>query len=126
MKDLAFAYISATGNYDLVFEGGILDPTFVEGTDEIDQRLLRRLRLMKEEWFLDRTAGVPYYQEILAIKGVSMATVEQAFRAEIRKDPDVISIDLFQMSLDKTTREVTISIEATTADGTVIITNEVL
>ena len=68
MIDLAFTYDAALGRFDLVLSNGALDPTLVEGTDEIDQRLVRTIRLFRGDLLFDQTLGMPWYQQILAIK----------------------------------------------------------
>ena len=57
MKDIALD--TATG--DLLLEN--FDLQLVEGRDQIAQNLMIRLRFILGEWFLDITAGIPYYDD---------------------------------------------------------------
>ena len=125
MIDLAYTEDTTLGRFDLVLSNGALDPTLAEGTDEIDQRLVRTLRLFRGELLYDQTLGVPWYQQILAIKGIDLDTVEQALRAEILRQPDVLGFSSFSIDLDKPNREMTVDFVAKTTDGSVTI-SEVL
>lgn len=121
MIDLAFTYDAALGRFDLVLSNGALDPTLVEGTDEIDQRLVRTIRLFRGDLLFDQTLGMPWYQQILAIKGIDLTVVEQAMRAEILRQPDVLGFESFAVTMDKVTRELTVDFVAKTTDGSVTI-----
>jgi len=125
MLDLAFGYQTGLGRWDLILDEGVIDPLLAENTDEIDQRLRQALRLFSGEWFLDPSLGVPYFEKILGIKGVSMTIVEQAFRTEIARQPDVLRVDDFSAILDKVTRRLAVEFQAVTTDGTVPVDLEV-
>jgi len=125
MIDLKFGYQTALGRWDLYLEEGVLDLVIAADTEEIDQRLRGALRLFRGEWFLDQSLGVPYFEKILGLKGVSMTIVEQAFRDELKRQPDVLRVDAFEATLDKVTRRLTVEFVAATTDGTVPITVEV-
>jgi hypothetical protein len=125
MIDLKFGYQTALGRWDLYLEEGVLDLVIAADTEEIDQRLRSALRLFRGEWFLDQSLGVPYFEKILGLKGVSMTIVEQAFRDELKRQPDVLRVDAFEATLDKVTRRLTVEFIAATTDGTVPITVEV-
>jgi hypothetical protein len=121
MIDLAYTEQALLGRFDLVLTNGALDPMLSSGTDEIDQRLVRTLRLFRGELLFDETLGVPWYQQILAIKGIDLSVVEQALRAEILRQPDVLGFKSFSVALDMTARTLTISFVAQTTDGSVTV-----
>lgn len=123
MIDLAFAYQPELGCWDIVLNPGQPDPLLVEGTDEIDQRLRCRLRLFKGEWFLDRTMGIPYYEQIF-LKMPDPNIVAQIFRTEVLDEPDVLEVTESSVILDKASRVLTVKLRARTTDGTVIIEQE--
>lgn len=56
-----------------------LSPGEVTGSDEIMQRL--KLRLLRElgEWFLDTTAGLPWYQDGHGMLGAKMSQQNNVF-----------------------------------------------
>ena len=49
-----------TTTHDLVIEN--YDLVLVDGIDLVRQAIKQRLLLVSEEWFLDDTIGVPWYQ----------------------------------------------------------------
>jgi len=125
MIDLAYTEQTTLGRFDLVLTNGALDPSLVDGTDEIDQRLVRTIRLFRGDLLFDQTLGMPWYQQIIAIKGVDLSVIEQAIRSEIQRQPDVLGFKSFSVALDKTARTLTVSFVAQTTDGTVTV-DEVL
>ena len=87
----------------------------VEGSDAVAQEVQTRLRWWLGGWFLDLSQGVPYLQEILR-KGVTEAIVREILREQIELVPDVQSIDLIDVAIDRVTREATVSLELTSVD----------
>ena len=62
-----------------------LVPGIVTGPDEIVQRLVTRLKRELGEWFLDTSAGLPWYQDgrgILGAKAHTKRTVDLLIRRE--------------------------------------------
>ena len=49
---------------DIKLENNKFSLTENNSDEEISQRLLQRLRFFLEEWFLDKTKGLPYFQLI--------------------------------------------------------------
>lgn len=83
---------------DLIFVNGT--PTVTQTQSEIvAQRLKIKLQTFLGEWFLDRTIGVPYFQQILG-KGRSKQAIDVIFQNIIANDEGVIEIREFSSSLD--------------------------
>jgi hypothetical protein len=99
---------------DLVFTNNEL--TFVEGADEVVQRLRQRLRTFKGEDFMNTENGVDYYGNVL-IKNPSPTVVEATIKAEIEGTPGVISITAFNIDADPSTRTFTLNFAVQSVDG---------
>ena len=98
------------------------------------QRIGIRLALFLGEWFLDQTAGVPYFQNIL-VRVPDDSVLRAIFRSQIEADPFVVAVSRIVLALDRATRaltlefdaqliegsELTISISELLSDGTVVI-----
>lgn len=105
-------------NNDLVVESG--DLATVDGGDAIAQRIKDRLLTFNQEWFLDLSFGVPYYNNIL-IKNPRLDVVNAILKSEILKSQDGTFLS-FSIDLDST-RKMTVSYELDTTSG--IITDTV-
>lgn len=90
------------------------------GADAIAQRLLTRLKFFLGEWFLDTRQGMPYFQKILGQKR-RRSLVDHIFKRAILTTPGVASVARLSQSFDGIARVLSISFEATTTDGEVII-----
>ncbi len=102
---------------DLDYTNGRL--TIVTGVDAIRQRWLIYIRTYLDEWFLDRTIGVPYFQRVLK-KAVSRDVLKQVFRDATLAVPGVLQVTSVVVdSLIVATRqaEVTVTCIVTGAEG---------
>lgn len=108
---------------DLLISGRDFTP--VTGIDAIRQHIEIRLRTFLGEWFLDTTVGVPYIQEIFADKNPDTDLIRSIIRREAAKTPGVISADTLEVSLDTTTRNLTIELDMTTTEGNTSIELEI-
>jgi hypothetical protein len=90
--------------------------SFVEGADEVAQRMTQRLRTFLGEWFLNQEIGVPYLQEVMK-KNPNNTIVESVFKREIMDTPGVIGIDSFNISVDNATRVMTLTVKAKSTAG---------
>lgn len=84
--------------------------------DVIRQRVEIRLKTFREEWFLDRTVGVPYFQEIFK-KGVELDIIDNIFRTYILDTPDVVRVNKFSSSFDTSNRKYSLSFECEIPQG---------
>ena len=84
--------------HDLVYVNGESKVTQTQA-EVVTQRLKITLYTFLGEWFLDRSIGVPYFQQIFG-KGRTKSAVDVIFQRFISNDPGVIEIREFQSSLE--------------------------
>lgn len=101
-------YVSPTGQ-------AILTPTT---EDETMQRLKSRLGRWSNEWFADRTKGVPYRRDVL-VKNPNMAVIKSALRSEIQADAGVATILSLDTVVDSATRVLSVTFEVRLVAGDV-------
>lgn len=99
---------------DLEFTNNAL--TFVEGADEVVQRLRQRLRTFFGEWFLDTSLGIPYFQEILK-KKPQQGVVDAILKKEIVNTPGVIKLLEYAYVVDSSARTSTLAFKVLSVDG---------
>lgn len=99
--------------HDLMLVDGVMP--LVEGLDAIRQDLVVALRWFYGEWFLDRRAGLPWFEQILGHKA-GLEIIERILRRAILQRPGVLSIDTLVVSIS-TDREVSVSFRARTVEG---------
>lgn len=68
------------------------------------QRVIVRLLTYRNEWFLDRKVGVPYYESILG-KNRSKETIDSILKRTILQTEGVISLDYYRSKFEYTGRE---------------------
>lgn len=95
---------SVTG--DLVIENG--DLVLVADADALTQTIRTELQLFQGEWFLDESAGMPYYQSIL-VKNPSLSAVREIFRKKILSIPGVNALLSIALQFDGATRALSVS-----------------
>jgi len=109
-------------NNDILVQNGTF--TLVEGAAETVQSVRCRLLMYMGEWFLDTTAGTPYFQEIF-IKPANLANIESIFKQRILETDGVTKLNSFFMDYDGgNSRNLSVSFEAETKYGTINL-NEV-
>lgn len=102
-------------NNDLIIEKGQFK-LVSEGAETV-QHVRTRLLFYLEEWFLDTTAGVPYFQEIF-VKPVDLANVESIFKTKILQTPGVERLIRFAMDYEgESERTLKVSFSAQTIYG---------
>lgn len=112
MADFA---LDEADNTDIGIVGGNL--TIVDGTDAIAQHLLIRLRFFKGEYQLDRSIGVPYFEDIF-VKNPSLVVVRAIMREVILETPGVLEITRFDLSVDSAIRQLNVdfTVQVSTSD----------
>jgi hypothetical protein len=85
--------------------------------ESVAQRVLTRLGLIKDEWFLDIDAGTPYLQEIV-VKPVNLPLVDSIIKSRILGTVGVQEITRYVSTLDVNTRIFTIDCDVTNVFGT--------
>jgi hypothetical protein len=108
MKDLALD----KDTHDLYFVDSSIQ--VVNDLDSVEQRLKTRLLFYLKEWFLDTTAGVPFYTDLL-IKNPNIPDIENILKAKILDTPEVIELLEFDTVYAASARslEVTFKVRAT-------------
>lgn len=76
--------------------------------DSTAQRLQTRLRILLGEWFLDRSEGLPYFEQIIG-RTSSIAHVRQILAQRIRDTEGVRTLDEMTLNLDAQTRVLTVT-----------------
>ncbi len=104
---------------DLVIENFNLQ--LVENLDQVEQSLKNRLLTFLQEWFLDTTAGLPFYDDIL-IKNPNIPDIENIIKAKIIDTPKVIELVEFNSNFDNAARSYSVTFKAKTEFGIVELT----
>lgn len=92
---------------------------FAEGDTAIKQKVSTRLLLYQGEWFLDTSAGTPWYQQVLG-KPRSLPLIEAVIKQRILDTDGVESLLEFQTNLDKNSRILNISGNVITENGSIL------
>lgn len=101
--------------WDLVFPRVLL-----RGPLAVAQKIQIRLRFFKREWFLDTRLGVPYYERIL-IKNPDLTLVKHVIRKTVQSTPGVQKVTKLEASLQRDTRKLFASFDATLIDGATVL-----
>lgn len=104
--------LDSDGDIDIT-EGKLSLTTGLEATA---QRISQRLKLYFGEWFLDKTRGVPWIQQVF-VKNPNPTIVDAIIKREIIAEPQVIELQQFELDLDTSTRLLTVTFRALTTDG---------
>jgi hypothetical protein len=99
---------------ELVIEGG--DLVTASGVDAVRQDVEDAVNLVRGEWFVDASAGIPYFSDVL-VKSPSLAAIGSAFRSAILAREGVNSITSFAMTLDRRRRRLSIVFSVDTVFG---------
>ena len=91
--------------HDIVLNGRNL--ALVRGNELIAQRLKQNLLTITGEWFLDRSVGLPWFDEILQ-KGTNLDRIRQYFIREIVNTKGVTVLNSLSMNNDPATRRLTV------------------
>ncbi|MDO6395429.1 hypothetical protein Q4554_15230 [Leptospira santarosai] len=68
-----------------------LKPSRISGPDCVKQRIENRFRLWKGEWEFDKSIGFPWNNVLR--KNPSRKDTESLVRSELKKDPEIVSIE---------------------------------
>mgnify|MGYP000366939685 CR=1 FL=1 len=98
-----------TDNYDI---------SIVDGADSVKQHLKIRLLFFFNEWFLDGTQGIRYY-DFIAVKNPDMAIIDGIIKATIAETPGVLEILEYQSEYNISLRSLTITFAVNTIYGIV-------
>lgn len=125
MSDLALVTRVDAQNpieHDLRLVDGVIP--LVEGLDAIRQDLVVSLRWFYGEWFLDRRAGLPWFEQVLGQKA-GIEIVERLLRRAILQRPAITAVDSLIVTVDAS-RQVSASFRARSTLGPVELRDFVL
>jgi len=104
-------------NWDLEFENR--DLKFSSGVNGVGQSIKFKLQLLKEEWFLDRDAGFPWFQETLGQK-LNLERQRQLFFDAVATIAEVKEIDRLALEFNSTNRSLKVDYQVSTIFGDTI------
>lgn len=107
---------------DIVLENG--DLALVSDAEAIAQAVRGALSLVQGEWFLDVTAGVPYFESVW-LRAPKESEVDAVLRSAILAVPGVLDVPQLDLDLNRSTRVCSVSFRATTDLGELSQTIEV-
>lgn len=99
---------------DLFLDGA--DLALVSDGEAIAQAVRCRLRFFAGEWFLNESAGVPYFESIL-IKNPNTVAINEVFRTELLGTPGVLEVLQLGLDYDSEQRSLTVTFRCTTDQG---------
>lgn len=114
MKDLALDPVT----HDLLITN--FDLSTVDNKEQVTQNLGIRLRFFLGEWFLDVSAGMPYYQSIFQ-KNPNQINVESVIKSEIINTVGIREILTFASQYNNSNRQFSVQFTALTDEGSVTI-----
>jgi len=106
-----------TTNNDLILKNSRI--AIVEDGAEVVQHVRTRLLFYLGEWFLDRDAGVPWFQQVF-VKPADIANTESLIKAVILRTPGMLILTSFSLDFDRTTRRLSVEFRGETIYDTII------
>lgn len=108
---------------DLTWKNGPLTPNYTTQSrvDVVAQRLRIRLLTFREEWFLDTSYGVPYFQYILGHK-IKKSAVDLIFQREILAENGVKELTFFESTFENRKYSLSFRVKVTTGEESGLIT----
>lgn len=88
----------------------------VVGSADAVQHARSRLLTYLGEWFLDTTAGVPYFTDIL-VKPADLNIIESILKEKISSTTGILSLIEFGLDFNSTTRTLEVTFKAETEDS---------
>ena len=106
----------------VVLRGG--DWAFALDREGIQQRISQVLKTIAGEWFLDLDYGLPYFERVL-VKNPNLPAVQDIFRRALLSVKGVSSVERLSLSLDTTSRTLTVSWVVITDLGLLVGTDNI-
>lgn len=111
-------------DHDLAIENNKF--VIIDKDAALRQRLIQNLKTFFQEWFLDLTIGVPYFQ-IVFVKGAPPSLVSSIFKDVILQTEDVGILERFEpLDYNTSTRELFIDFTVVSVDGVELRIQEAL
>lgn len=92
-----------------------------DGLEGLRQKVRQKLRLFQGEWFLDITAGVPYFQDVF-VRQTTAGLVAQILNNEILEEPETVEITTFTADINPDTRTFSYAATVSTVFGDMEVT----
>jgi hypothetical protein len=102
----------ATG--DLALESG--RARLAQGAEAVAQLWASHVTMFRGEWFLDRSLGIDYQNDVLE-KGVRSPVLRAIFATATRETPGVADVRDLRLGLNRATRTLTVAAEAILGTG---------
>lgn len=99
-----------------IYVDGFSFATVQDEIDEVSQRLTVKLLFFKEEWFLDRNYGIPYFQTIF-VKNVDKETVDNIYKQAIITETGVEELVSYSSVFDRINRVFTVTATVRMSSG---------
>lgn len=81
------------------------DLVWTRGIDAVVQDCRIALQMFQGEWFLDREAGIPYWNRILRERpDIAEAAAREVFHSELMSVESVVEVVYLQVEFEPTTR----------------------
>lgn len=112
---MAVSFASDSSNEFIIADGEFVLVT--QGAQAV-QNVAERLRSYLEDFFLDRTQGLPYFQTLLK-KPFNLGLTESIIKQAILQTEDVQRLTRFESDYDPDTRGLVITMSFETIYGTV-------
>ncbi len=119
MRDIAL-----NNDNDLDLTG--LQLTLLSEALGVAQEIRIACRFFLAEWALDTRIGIDFFGRILGKKGVTEDEVSNEYRRALLSVPGVTQVDSVLTTINKATREGTITFRVTTDAGTIVEGQEAL
>lgn len=110
--------IKLTDDNDFDLSTGNLQ--LLSGTDSIPQDIRLALSFFLGEWYLDRSVGIPYFEDVL-VKNPDPNVLQSVFRRAIAARPGVNGVDAITLTQDSETRKLSLAFRASTDAGLLVI-----
>ena len=107
---------------DVAHQDGLIK--YVNKAEEVAQRIRTCLRRIAGEWFLDETAGLPYFGGNM-LGGKDLEYVKLVIRQEIAKRTGVKTINDISVIMDVATKHVSVYVSITIDEQVYKITEEI-
>lgn len=109
--------LALNSNNDIYAEQGALKR--VDRGAQVVQNVRSRLLMYLSEWFLDTTAGVPYFEEIFT-KPANIGNTESILKTVILRTQGMERLTEFSLDFTSSTRQLSVFFSGITTDGDAI------
>ena len=98
--------------------------TYLNGSDEVGQKVVTRLRSFARDWYLDVDANIDWIK-LLGTRGVRVSTIRQQIERVILETEGVAKIDALSLDFDRSTRRLIIDANVKDVFGELLPITEV-